>query len=43
MNNFKKEKFRYIRPLNKVNNEDKNVYDIFYGDKYIRKYQNRRL
>jgi len=41
MNNFKKEKFRYIRPLNKESNKDKTVYDIFYGDKYIRKIQRK--
>ena len=41
MNNFKKENFRYIRPLNKENNKDKTVYDIFYDDKYIRKIQRK--
>lgn len=36
-NNFKHEKFRYIRPLDR--NMDNYVYNIFYDTKYIRKLQ----
>lgn len=39
MNNFKKENFRYIRPLSE--NQDKNIYDIFYDEKYVRKIQRK--
>jgi hypothetical protein len=36
-NNFKHEKFRYIRPLNRTN--DDYVYNIFYDNKYLKKIQ----
>tara|TARA_Y100001958_G_scaffold158508_1_gene156586 strand:- start:2171 stop:2791 length:621 start_codon:yes stop_codon:yes gene_type:complete len=36
-NNFKHEKFRYIRPLDR--NIDGDVYNIFYDNKYIKKIQ----
>ena len=38
--NFLFEKYRYTRPLSKNILDDNNVYNIFYGKKYLNKVQN---